>query len=52
MKNINVKLALRTLEHIVLIALVAGAAGFYFGNQYGNSHIDLASVKQAQNTSK
>lgn len=46
------KKILQTLEHVVLIAVLAGTVGFYIGNRYGTSHVSLDAVKTTVTASK
>lgn len=41
----NYKKLLTNVEHVVLVALISGLGAFYAGNQYGQSHVDLDSLK-------
>lgn len=48
----NYKKVLQNVEHVVLVALISGLGAFYAGNQYGQSHVDLKSLKTAVNASQ
>jgi hypothetical protein len=43
----NYKRIAQIIEHIVLVSLIAGSLGFYLGNQYGKTQVDVNALKTA-----
>jgi hypothetical protein len=43
----KIKPILTVIEHVVLIAILSGAVGFYLGNSYGTTHQPVKTVPTA-----